>query len=91
MNGAESLPLIEGAATTAKTEPVLAKGLVGGADGLGGGAPANLGAARIDINRTMRNAGLKEQDPSENAKLKAEFNSLKAILDRLRQALPGNN
>ena len=26
-----------------------------------------------------------------NAKLKAEFNSLKAILDRLRQALPGNN
>ena len=26
----------------------------------------------------------------ENAKLKAEFNSLEAILDRLRQALPGN-
>ena len=42
MNGAESLPLIEGAATTAETEPVLAKALIGGADGLGPGAPANV-------------------------------------------------
>ena len=70
MNGAEGLPLIESAATTAKTEPILSKRLVA-ADGTVAPDGAATQACTLDVARSMRNAGLKEQDPRENAKLKA--------------------
>ncbi len=67
MNGAEGLPLIESAATSAKAEPVIPKDLVDAAgDVLAADAGTHL--VYLDQNRAMRIAGMKEQDPSETTR-----------------------